>query len=81
MSVQWLKLGIRLERIEPGCPQQNRRHEAQGQLPPATLRQPSLRAQSGDLVFISEALIGEIVGVRETAAGTGSPVSAIPASA
>ena len=27
LSVQWLKLGIALERIEPGCPQQNGRHE------------------------------------------------------
>ena len=27
LSVHWLKLGIRLERIEPGCPQQNGRHE------------------------------------------------------
>ncbi|MFO1163065.1 MAG: integrase core domain-containing protein [Reyranellaceae bacterium] len=27
LSVEWLKLGIRLERIEPGCPQQNGRHE------------------------------------------------------
>ena len=25
--MHWLKLGIRLERIEPGCPQQNGRHE------------------------------------------------------
>ena len=134
LSVQWLKLGIRLERIEPGCPQQNGRHErmhrtlkaetanppqasmkaqqarfddfrhiynherpheALGQIPPATLWQPSLRPYPdriedpiyddnhmvrrvrssgeirwrGELVFISEALIGEIVGVRETAAG------------
>jgi putative transposase len=27
LSVWWLRLGIRLERIEPGCPQQNGRHE------------------------------------------------------
>jgi transposase InsO family protein len=27
LSVQWLKLGIRPEYIEPGCPQQNGRHE------------------------------------------------------
>jgi transposase InsO family protein len=26
-SVWWLRLGIRLERIKPGCPQQNGRHE------------------------------------------------------
>jgi transposase InsO family protein len=27
LSMWWLKLGIRHERIEPGCPQQNGRHE------------------------------------------------------
>ena len=27
LSVWWVRLGLRLERIEPGCPQQNGRHE------------------------------------------------------
>jgi transposase InsO family protein len=27
LAVSWIKLGIRLERIDPGCPQQNGRHE------------------------------------------------------
>jgi putative transposase len=27
LSVWWIRLGIKLERIEPGCPQQNGRHE------------------------------------------------------
>ena len=27
LSMWWLQLGIRHERIEPGCPQQNGRHE------------------------------------------------------
>ncbi len=27
LSVWWLRLGIRIERIKPGCPQQNGRHE------------------------------------------------------
>lgn len=27
LSVWWLRLGIEIERIEPGCPQQNGRHE------------------------------------------------------
>ncbi|MEZ5854633.1 MAG: hypothetical protein R3D67_07740 [Hyphomicrobiaceae bacterium] len=27
LSVWWLKLGINIERIRPGCPQQNGRHE------------------------------------------------------
>lgn len=131
LSVEWLKLGIRLERIEPGCPQQNGRHErlhrtlkgetlrppaatvvaqqvrfddfrqvynherpheALGQVPPATLWQPSPRAYpsrleeptypsdhavrrvrssgeikwAGQLIFISQSLIGEPVGVAET---------------
>jgi putative transposase len=130
LAVRWLKLGIRLERIEPGCPEQNGRHErlhrtlktetanppaataaaqqarfdaflalynnerpheALGQIPPARVWLPSprpypLRLEEpaydprhtvrrvrstgeirwrGDLVFLSEALIGEIVGVRE----------------
>ena len=131
LSVEWLKLGIRLERIEPGCPQQNGRHErlhrtlksetlrpaaatvaaqqvrfddfrqvynherpheALGQVTPATLWHPSPRAYpsrleeptypsdhavrrvrssgeikwAGQLIFISQALIGEPIGVAET---------------
>src|SRR5690606_679602 len=27
LSVWWLRLGIEIERIQPGCPQQNGRHE------------------------------------------------------
>jgi len=27
LSVWWLRLGIEIERIKPGCPQQNERHE------------------------------------------------------
>ena len=27
LSVWWLRLGIAIERIKPGCPQQNGRHE------------------------------------------------------
>ena len=134
LSVSWLKLGIRLERIEPGCPQQNGRHErmhrtlkaetarppaadppaqqacfdvfrqvyneerpheALGQVPPATVWQPSTRLYpvrieepvyrpdhavrrvrsngeirwGGNLVFVSDALIGELVGVAETETG------------
>jgi putative transposase len=48
LSVAWLKLGIRLERIDPGAPQQNGRHERmhrtlkdQTSRPPA----PTARAQ------------------------------------
>jgi hypothetical protein len=134
LSVQWLKLGVRVECITPGCPQQNGRHErlhgtlkaetarppaatreaqqarfdawradynemrpheALGQEPPARYYRPSERGYpaaplrpwydadhaerqvrptgeikwGGALVFISEALAGEPVGVAETASG------------
>jgi putative transposase len=134
LSVSWLKLGIRLERIEPGCPEQNGRHErmhrtlkaettrppaadppaqqtcfdifrqvyneerpheALDQVPPAMVWRPSSRSYpariedpvyhpdhavrrvrsngeikwGGNLVFVSDALIGELVGVAETEAG------------
>jgi transposase InsO family protein len=43
LSVLWIKLGITHQRIEPGCPQQNGRHErmhrdlkAQTTRPPAS---------------------------------------------
>jgi len=134
LAVHWIKLGIRLERIDPGAPQQNGRHErmhgtlkaetslppadtareqqarfdrfrhdfndnrpheALGQVTPSSRYRPSPRpypSQSeepwydadhavrrvrssgeikwgGDLVFISEALTGEPVGIAETEAG------------
>ena len=134
LAVWWLKLGITLERIDPGHPEQNGRHErfhltlqqetatppaasarqqqrrfdrmrqefnavrpheALGQQPPARVYVPSPRPYPdrlgepwydathqvrrvkasgqirwrGDLVFISEAVRGEIVGVTETARG------------
>jgi putative transposase len=134
LAVHWLKLGITLERIEPGAPQQNGRHErmhatlkaetarppadsaaeqqarfdafrrdfndnrpheALGQVPPPRRYQPSPRPfpdkieepwydpdhatrrvrptgeikWGGDLVFVSEALAGETVGVAETEDG------------
>jgi transposase InsO family protein len=51
LSVEWVKLGIRLERIDPGCPQQNGRHERMhwtlkeqtSQPPAATPRQQQRR--------------------------------------
>jgi transposase InsO family protein len=134
LAVWWLKLGIRPERIEPGKPEQNGRHErmhetlkqavadpparswpaqqaalerfrrqyneerpheALGQKPPATFYRPSPRAYpcrlcepdydaetavrrvrcngsikwEGDLIFVSEALTGEPIGVTETISG------------
>jgi putative transposase len=130
LSVWWVKLGIRPERIKPGHPEQNGRHErihrtlkqeamkppaatpqaqqercdgfllvynterpheALGQVPPAHLYVPSPRLYPeklgdmqyppltevrrvrsngqikwrGELVFVSEALIGEMVGITE----------------
>lgn len=130
LAVWWVKLGIVPERIEPGHPEQNGRHErmhrtlkqevmnppaatpqaqqeacdgflsvyntvrphqALGQVPPATLHVPSPRPYPerlgdvqyppltevrrvrsngqikwrGELVFVSEALVGEMVGITE----------------
>jgi transposase InsO family protein len=48
LSVWWVRLGIELERIEPGCPQQNGRHERMHRtLKEATAKPPKadLRAQ------------------------------------
>lgn len=42
LSVRWLKLGIRLERIEPGHPEQNGRHERMHR----TLKQETARPPS-----------------------------------
>ena len=134
LAVWWLKLGIRLDRIDPGHPEQNGRHErfhltlqqettrppattaaqqqrrfdrlrhtfnherpheALGQHPPATVYVPSPRPYparledpwydathqvrrvkptgqirwQGDLIFVSEAVRGEVVGVAETESG------------
>ena len=134
LSAHWLKLGIRLERIAPGCPQQNGRHErmhrtlkkdtaapaaanaraqqarfdafrqrynherpheALGQVPPAALWTQSPRRYrkrvaepiyaaghavrrvrsngeikfGGEMIYVSEALIGETVGISETESG------------
>ena len=134
LAVHWLKLGIALERIDPGAPQQNGRHErmhgtlkaetakppaataaeqqarfdafrsdfnanrpheALGQIPPIRRYEPSPRPfpdkieepwydpdhavrrvrptgeikWGGSLVFVSEALAGEPIGVAETQDG------------
>jgi len=134
LAVWWLKLGIQLDRIDPGHPEQNGRHErfhltlqqettsppaatpaqqqrrfdrlrwvfnherpheALGQQPPATVYVPSPRPYParleepwydathqvrrvketgqirwhGDLIFVSEAVRGELVGVAETERG------------
>ena len=134
LAVWWLKLGIQLDRIDPGHPEQNGRHErfhltlqqettsppaatpqaqqrrfnrmrrefnterpheALGQQPPARVYVPALRPYPtrlddpwydathqvrrvkatgqinwhGDMVFVSEAVRGELIGLAETTAG------------
>jgi transposase InsO family protein len=134
LAVWWLKLGIQLDRIDPGHPEQNGRHErfhltlqteatrppapskpaqqrrfdrvrqefneirpheALAQTPPARAYQASPRPYPGrledpwydatcqvrrvspngqikwrgDLVFVSEAVVGEVVGLAETETG------------
>ena len=134
LAVKWIKLGIRLERTDPGSPQQNGRHErmhatlkaetaappadtlaaqqrrfdrfrtlynqerpheALGQETPASHYRPSARRYprrieephydaehavrrvrsngeirwGGELIFLSETLIGEPVGIAETESG------------
>jgi putative transposase len=53
LSVWWLKLGMRLERIEPGKPQQNGRHERMHLTMEEVVSEPSahLRAQQRALDF------------------------------
>ena len=47
LSVHWVKLGIKLERIDPGAPQQNGRHERMhGTLKAQTSRPPAATAQA-----------------------------------
>jgi putative transposase len=134
LAVKWIKLGIRLERIDPGAPEQNGRHErmhgtlkadtakppaatpaaqqarfdrfrleynhlrpheALGQETPASryrksprcypsrIEEPAYDAEhavrrvrsngeikwGGTLIFVSEALVGEPVGIAETETG------------
>jgi transposase InsO family protein len=134
LAVKWIKLGIRVERTDPGSPQQNGRHErmhgtlkedtakppaetlaaqqrrfdrfrrqynevrpheALGQETPASRYQPSPRPYperieepaydaehavrrvrsngeirwGGELIFVSETLVGEPVGIAETESG------------
>jgi transposase InsO family protein len=51
LSVWWLRLGIRLERIEPGCPQQNGRHERMHR----TLKEAAAKPPKADLASQQEA--------------------------
>ena len=47
LSVWWIKLGIRPERIEPGEPQQNGRHERMHRTLKAETTQPAARNPPG----------------------------------
>ncbi len=52
LAVHWLKLGIQLERIEPGAPQQNGRHERMhGTLKDETSRPPAATPAEQQLRF------------------------------
>ena len=46
LSVWWLRLGIKIERIKPGCPQQNGRHERMHR----TLKQETTRPAQQNLL-------------------------------
>ncbi len=56
LAVWWIRLGIRPERIAPGHPEQNGRHERLHR----TLKQAKWQ---GHRLFLSDALIGEPVGL------------------
>jgi len=45
LSVWWVRLGIKLERIEPGCPEQNGRHERMHR----TLKEAAAKPPKADL--------------------------------
>ncbi len=52
LSVEWIKLGIKLERIDPGAPQQNGRHERlHGTLKTQTSRPPAATPRRQQLRF------------------------------
>lgn len=50
LSVWWMRLGIRIERIQPGCPQQNGRHERMH----LTLKQETTRPPRANLIAQQE---------------------------
>jgi transposase InsO family protein len=52
LSMWWIRLGIRHERIEPGCPEQNGRHERMHQ----TLKQQTASPPEGNLRRQQQAL-------------------------
>jgi opacity protein-like surface antigen len=61
LSVHWLKLGIRLERIDPGKPQQNRRHERMH----ATLKAGTTRPPAAtDTIGRSGTASGSLQGIK-----------------
>jgi putative transposase len=69
LSVWWLRLGIGLERIKPGHPEQNGRHERMH----LTLKQEATKPAAAHLlqfkgrkVNLSQVFAGQQVGVRQT---------------
>jgi transposase InsO family protein len=76
LAVWWLKLAIQLDRIDAGHPEQNGRHERFLADPEydATHHVRRIRRNGrikwrGDLVLISTALRGEVIGLAETDGG------------
>jgi transposase InsO family protein len=53
LNIWWMRLGIRHERIEPGCPQQNGRHERMH----STLKQETAAPPAGNLRQQQEAFV------------------------
>jgi putative transposase len=59
LSVWWLRLGISIERIKPGCPQQNGRHERMHltlKLETTKPAAPNIPAAAGQIRFIRRRL-------------------------
>lgn len=80
LSVWWIRLGIRPERIQPGKPQQNGRHERMhltlkqhtAQPPAATLREPNIvrnlkQLEKTDVVYICVEIRGRSTAATITA--------------
>ena len=72
LAVWFIRLGIIPERIDPGCPEQNGRHERMHRtLKEATAKPPKYVAPNGcikwkgSLVFISESLKGNHIALRQ----------------
>jgi transposase InsO family protein len=66
LLVRWLKLGIQLERIAPGHPELNGSHERMHR---SSVHSTGGSRWRGTDLFVSEALVGERVGLEEVEEG------------